>query len=234
MATVLALVLLCAMGRPSLASAGPQAGGRDASIEPRPVILATRDGGTVHGDLYGSGRRGLVLAHGGRLTKGSWAKQVPELLGAGFRVLAIDFRGFGESRAGEPADPAHHFDVLAAVHYLRKEGATTVAVVGGSFGGVAAAAAAVAEPGSIDRLVLLGATPEPPDEKLVTRKLYIATRDDANAAGLRLPGLQTHFAKAPEPKELIVLPGSAHAQFMFDSDLAPRVMREILRFLTAP
>jgi hypothetical protein len=31
-----------------------------------------------------------------------------------------------------------------------------------------------------------------------------------------------------------VLPGSAHAQFMFDSDLAPRVMREILRFLTAP
>jgi len=132
------------------------------------------------------------------------------------------------------SEPAHHLDVLAAVHYLRKEGATTVAVIGGSFGGVAAAAAAVDEPGSIDRLVLLGATPAPPAEKLVTRKLYIATRDDASAAGLRLPGLQAHVATAPEPKELIVLPGAAHAQFMFDSDLAPRVMREILRFLAAP
>jgi pimeloyl-ACP methyl ester carboxylesterase len=234
MTTGLAFVLLCAVGLPSLAPAGPQAGGSNSSIEPRPVRLTTRDGGTVHGDLYGSGIRGLVLAHGGRLTKESWAKQVPELLGAGFRVLAVDFRGFGESRAGAAAEPAHHYDVLAAVHYLRKEGATTVAVIGGSFGGVAAAAAAVAEPGSIDRLVLLGATPEPPDEALVTRKLYITTRDDANAAGLRLPGLQTHFAKAPEPKELIVLPGSAHAQFMFDSDLASHVMREILRFLAAP
>jgi alpha/beta superfamily hydrolase len=229
-----ALVLLCAMGFAYLAPTGPQAGVRSSSGEPRPVRLTTRDGGAVHGDLYGSGPRGLVLAHGGRFTRGSWAKQVPEMLGAGYRVLAIDFRGFGESRAEVRAEPAHHFDVLAAVHYLRKEGATTVAVIGASFGGVAAAAAAVEEPGSIDRLVLLGATPEPPDEKLVTRKLYIATRDDANAAGLRLPGLQAHFARAPEPKELIVLPGSAHGQFMFDSDLAPRVMREILRFLAAP
>jgi pimeloyl-ACP methyl ester carboxylesterase len=159
---------------------------------------------------------------------------VPELLEAGFRLLAIDFRGFGESPVDAAGDRAHHLDVLAAVHYLRKEGATTVAVVGASFGGAAAASAAVEEPGAIDRLVLLGATPDPPDEKLVTRKLYIATRDDANAAGPRLPGLQAHFAKAPEPKELVVLPGSAHAQFMFASDPAPRVMREILRFLTAP
>lgn len=231
---MLAFALLCAMGLPYLVPAGPQASDTRSLLKPLPVRLTTRDAGIVNGDLYGSGTRGLVLAHGGRFTKGSWAKQVPELLDAGFRVLAIDFRGFGESRAEAKAEPAHHLDVLAAVHYLRKEGATAVAVIGGSFGGVAAAAAAVEEPRSIDRLVLLGATPEPPDEKLVTRKLYIATRDDANSAGLRLPGLQAHFAKAPEPKQLIVLPGSAHAQFMFDSDLGPTVMREVLRFLTAP
>ena len=103
-----AVVLLCALGLPYLAPAGLQAGDRSSSIEPSPVRLRTRDGGTVHGDLYGSGTRGLVLAHGGRFTKGSWAKQVPELLGAGFRVLAIDFRGFGESRADAQAQPAHH------------------------------------------------------------------------------------------------------------------------------
>ena len=66
------------------------------------------------------------------------------------------------------------------------------------------------------------------------RKLYIATRDDASGDGPRLPGLQAHFAAAPEPKEFVLLEGSAHAQFMFQSDQADRVMREILRFLALP
>jgi pimeloyl-ACP methyl ester carboxylesterase len=94
---MLAFVVLCSIGLPYLAATGGQAGGR-SSREPRPVRLTTRDGGIVHGALYGSGTRGLDVAHGGRFTKESWAKQVPDLLGAGFHVMAIDFRGFGESR----------------------------------------------------------------------------------------------------------------------------------------
>jgi hypothetical protein len=35
------------------------------------------------------------------------------------------------------------------------------------------------------------------------------------------------------PKELMVPDGSAHAQFLFTSDQAERVMKEILRFLSA-
>ena len=56
-----------------------------------------------------------------------------------------------------------------------------------------------------------------------------------SGSGPRLPGLQAHFDAAPQPKELILLDGDAHAQFMFDTDQAARVMQEILRFLaTAP
>jgi len=33
---------------------------------------------------------------------------------------------------------------------------------------------------------------------------------------------------------LIVLDGSAHAQFLFQSDQKARVMQEIVRFLSAP
>jgi hypothetical protein len=40
--------------------------------------------------------------------------------------------------------------------------------------------------------------------------------------------------QTPEPKELIVLEGSAHAQFIFATDQGERLMREILRFLSAP
>src|SRR5438105_713408 len=51
------------------------------------VSFATSDGWTIHGDLYGTGDRGLVLAHGGRFEKGSWAKQAPVFAAKGFRVL---------------------------------------------------------------------------------------------------------------------------------------------------
>jgi hypothetical protein len=36
------------------------------------------------------------------------------------------------------------------------------------------------------------------------------------------------------PKELIILAGSAHADFLFQTDQGERVMREILGFLSAP
>jgi dienelactone hydrolase len=204
---------------------------------PAPVRLATEDGGLIHGDVYGSGPRGVILLHGGRFNKGSWEKQARELAAAGFRVLAIDFRGYGDSTGPGQSDiftAPLHLDVLAGVQHLRATGATSVAAIGGSMGGSVAAAAAIAEPGAIDRLVLLGSTPDAPPEKLVVRKLYIATRDDTSGDGPRLPGLQAHFAAAPEPKTLILLEGSAHAQFMFQTELAERVMREILHFLAAP
>jgi hypothetical protein len=57
--------------------------------------------------------------------------------------------------------------------------------------------------------------------------------DDASGDGPRLPGIREQFEKAPKPKDLIILEGSAHAQFLFQTDQADRVMREILRFLSA-
>jgi hypothetical protein len=59
-------------------------------------------------------------------------------------------------------------------------------------------------------------------------------RDDANADGPRLPTIRAQYARAGDPKELIVVDGSAHAQLLFDTDQGERVMREILRFLRAP
>jgi pimeloyl-ACP methyl ester carboxylesterase len=212
-----------------------------AAPTPKAVTFQTDDGWTIHADDYGTSDRAVVLVHGGRFTKASWKPQVPDFLAAGFRVLAIDMRGFGMSQDG-PAQTRGHFgsphDVLAAVRYLKASGAKTVSLVGGSMGGAQAAdAAAQARPGEVGRVVLLGASANEPPQKLTFRKLYITTRDDrsGDAPGTpRLPRIQAQFDAAPEPKQLIVLEGSAHAQFMFDTDLRERVMREILRFLTAP
>ena len=202
------------------------------------ISFPAEDGGRVCADLYGPGTHAVVLAHGGRFNKESWRVQANALVSAGFRVLAIDFRGFGCSTGPGQADfdnAPFEKDVLAAVRYLKTHGAKAVSVVGGSFGGAAAGDASIkSAPGEIDRIVFLGAAPNLPAEKLKSRALFIVARDDANDAGLRLPGIRAQYEKAPGPKELIVLDGSAHAQFLFQTDQRARVMQEILRFLSMP
>ena len=202
------------------------------------ISFPTADGGRIYADLYGKGTRGVVLAHGGRFHKESWRDQAHALVSAGFRVVAIDFRGFGRSRGPGQADfdnAPFENDVLAAVHYLKARGVKTVSVVGGSFGGGAAGDASIkGAPGEIDRIVFLGAAPNQSADKLQSRALFIVARDDANGAGPRLPGIRAQYEKAPQPKELIVLDGSAHAQFLFQTEQGDRMMREILRFLSMP
>jgi pimeloyl-ACP methyl ester carboxylesterase len=201
------------------------------------VSFPAQDGGVVYGDLYGKGDRGVVLAHGGRFNKESWAKQARALEAEGFRVLAFDFRGYGQSKGpgGEsPMTAPLHLDVLAAVRYLKRAGSRSVSAVGGSLGGGAAAAAVIAAPGEIKKLVLLGATPYGEVEKMKTSTLCLMARDDTSGDGPRLPGLIKQYQRMPEPKQLIVLEGSAHAQFLFETDQAERVMREIVRFLKTP
>jgi pimeloyl-ACP methyl ester carboxylesterase len=202
------------------------------------ISFLAEDGGRVCADLYGQGNRAVVLAHGGRFSKESWRVQANALVSEGFRVLAIDFRGFGCSTGPGQADfdnAPFENDVLAAVRYLKAHGAKAVSVVGGSFGGAAAGDASIkTAPGEIDRIVFLGAAPNLPAQELKSRALFIVARGDANDVGLRLPGIRTQYEKTPGLKELIVLDGSAHAQFLFQTDQSARVMHEILRFLSAP
>lgn len=201
------------------------------------VSFATDDGGTIYADLYGKSDRAVVLVHGGQFNKESWRKQAGILVASGFRVLAIDLRGYGKSKGpgdSAPMDAPLHKDVLAAVRYMRSAGAKTVSIVGASMGGGAAGAASIAsQPGEIDLIVFLGASPDGPADKLKCATLFIVARGDANEDGPRLPGIRAQYEKAPQPKELMIVEGSAHAQFLFQTDQAERVMSAILRFLAA-
>ena len=208
-----------------------------AAAAQKTVSFPTEDGGIVFADEYGAGEKGVILAHGGQFSKGSWAKQAQMLKDAGFHVLAIDFRGYGKSHGpgdSDPMDAPLHFDVLAAVHHLRQNRAKSVSVIGGSMGGGAAGDASIrSKPGEIDRLVLLGAAPNDRADRLKSAILYIVARDDASDDGPRLPKIREQYERSPQPKKLIVLNGSAHAQWLFQTDQSERVMREILSFLSA-
>ena len=199
---------------------------------PKEVSFPTQDGGVVYADLYGAGNRGVVLAHGMKFDKASWKEQATQLANAGFLVAAIDFRGYGKSHGGpksqSPRDEMY-LDVLAAVDYLRGHGAQTVAVIGASMGGGAAANAVVkGSTGSIDRLILLAPVPIQNPERITGPKLFATAQGDPIT-----PQVKEQYQKAPEPKELLLLDGVAHAQFLFTTDQNERLMKEILRFLSA-
>ena len=201
------------------------------------VTFSTEDGATIAALQYGSGEHAVLLVHGGRFTKESWAKQVPDFRSAGYAVLAIDLRGFGQSHGPGEKDPSTEqqaIDVLAAVRYLHGHGAKTVSIVGGSMGGSAAGDASItSRPGEIDRIVMLGAAPNLPADKLKSPALFLLARDDTSGDGPRLPGIRAQYEKAPQPKKLIIVEGSAHAQYLFQTEQADRVMREILRWLSS-
>ena len=206
------------------------------SAAPELVSFATQDGGLIYANLYGTGKRAVVLAHGATFNKESWEKQAQVLAKAGFRVLAIDFRGYGNSRGPKQAKrfaAPLYLDVLAAVRYMRKAGAESVAVIGGSMGGVAAGlASAEAKPGEIDRIVFLGSDGGSKPGKIQGRELFIVARDDPGPGGQpRLVTIRDHYQKAAEPKQLVILDGAAHAQHIFATKQGERAMGEILRFL---
>ena len=184
----------------------------------------------VRGDLYGTGTR--------RFDEKSWRKQAEVFADSGFLVFALHFRGDRRNPDGTPsaegstADNAT--DVLAAATHLRKLGATSVYAVGASLGGDAVGEANIRFSAAITRMVFLGTAGSDEPEKLIGRKLFIVARDDANLDGPRLPGITKSYERASEPKKLVILEGSAHAQFLFLTDQGPRLLNEILRFLTAP
>ncbi len=197
------------------------------------VAFVAVDSAMVYADLYGKGKYGVVLAHGGRFNKESWSQPAQALAAAGYRVLALDFRGYGASRGPGQDDPLSaplHLDVLAAVRFLKMEGAQRVAVIGGSMGGGAAANAA--QTGEVDGLVLLAPMAVAHPERMRGRKLFITAANDTTASGKpRLIKIREQFEQAPEPKEWMVVPGYAHAQALLASAEGERVLQEILRFL---
>lgn len=198
----------------------------------------------IQADLYegaeiNGGSRGIVLAHGGPFDRTSWRKQAQALANQGFVVLAVSFRGDGKNPDGSPgafgSTPDNATDVLAAVAYLHDRGIKRVSAIGGSMGGDAVGEAdARSAPGEIDRIVLLGSSGGDFPEKLKGRKLFLVAREDSSGDGLRLPEITRHYEKASDPKKLIIVDGSAHAQALFDTEQGPRVMEEILQFVSAP
>ena len=95
----------------------------------------------------------MLLIHGIGHSISAWNHQIPALVDAGFRALAIDTPGFGRSEAA----PDHWGETEVADHlaaFLDAVGVAETAVVGHSLGGAYATLLTLYRPGMVRRLVL--------------------------------------------------------------------------------
>jgi pimeloyl-ACP methyl ester carboxylesterase len=100
----------------------------------------------------------VILLHGGGQTRHSWGHAQDELISAGYRVVAYDARGHGESdwmHDGNYALNAQVEDVVAVVRALGGK----PALVGASMGGVNSLIACGKHPDLASALILVDVTP---------------------------------------------------------------------------
>ncbi len=117
---------------------------------------------TINCASEGSGPSVLLL-HGHPQTHVVWRKVAPRLLAAGYRVIAPDLRGYGDSDKPD-SDPSHlpyskrvmAADQIALMEHL---GCETFSVVGHDRGGRVAHRLALDFPDAVERLVVLDIAP---------------------------------------------------------------------------
>jgi 2-succinyl-6-hydroxy-2,4-cyclohexadiene-1-carboxylate synthase len=121
----------------------------------------------------------LVLLHGFTQTRQSWRRTVAAL-GGRYRALAPDLPGHGQAAERRPAS----FSACAA--YVRALAGERCVLAGYSMGGRIALHTALAVPGLVDRLVLIGASPglADPAEREARRRADEALAERIEAVGV--------------------------------------------------
>lgn len=235
-----ALLTACSTSNPPAAPspAGPVAG-RDTCGDlvsgGKPVHFGSEIGSDLYGQVFGSGKTGVVIAHmnGGDVCQGTpYAK---ELAQAGYRTMVFDFANFGVSTG---TGASQRQQVVSAAAALRADGASSIVLLGGSMGATASLAAAP------------DVTP-PPAAVVALSPPLVFNSDNASdgAAKLTMPvfyaagGLELSYpeiikqldATTPKgvPHEAVVGEGSSsHGLYLVDPAVgAPAVRSALLSFL---
>lgn len=191
------------------------------------ISFTTSDDATIYANYYPSGEHAVILAHGAIFNKESWEKLAQELTANGISVLAIDFRGYGQSTTGKKSN-GKYLDILGAINFLQKQSKIKeISIIGASMGGGAAAKASThSKTGDIKKLILLSPMPISKPEQLKGDILYIVSKKEAIAQTIK-----AQFDKTPKPKRLVEIEGSAHAQHIFKTNQAKSLTAIIIDFL---
>ena len=178
----------------------------------------------------------MVLAHQNGANLCQWLPYGQLLAAKGYRVLALDFVGFGSSTQ---AKHSYVEDLTTAVTYLREKGATKVVLVGASMGGTMSLAAAAAIKPAVDGVVALsspstfdGVNVIPMVSRLTVSALFIAGEmDPVYAASIK----QMSAAAPAKGNTLLIVPSYEHGVRLVPDGVTggPEVRTAVETFLAA-
>ncbi|KQT57591.1 MULTISPECIES: alpha/beta fold hydrolase [unclassified Aureimonas] len=163
--------------------------------EPVAVSYRGADGNRIAGVRFGDGGAPVLLLHGAGQTRYAWTRTGGALASVGFRAIALDQRGHGES--DWVADGAYAFedfgrDALAICRAIRDESGEPPILVGASLGGIAGLIASHATESEILKaLVLVDVTPSLALAGLLRIRAFMAEH------------LETGFASLEEAAEAV-------------------------------
>jgi dienelactone hydrolase len=215
--------------------------GASAETQKKDVDIKAPDGIVLKGTYFSPGRTGpaMLLLHQCNMDRHAWDALALDLSRAGFHVLTIDYRGFGESGGEHITDPAQRRpimaqkwpgDVDAAYAYLltQKGVDRTRIAAGGASCGVTQSSDLATRHHEIKALMLLSGTASEAARGYLaaTPALPVfgaAAEGDANAA----KGIKEAVDASKNPRSTLkIYPGSEHGVPMFakNPDLEPLIV----------
>jgi dienelactone hydrolase len=214
-----------------------EACGDAAGLTARSFWQQTGDGVRLYMIEAGSGETAAVLAHGVRSDLCDTLEFAKRLVAAGYRIVALDFRGNGRSESPSRNPLALGKDLAAAVAYARRTGAERVFLIGSSMGG----AAIVQNTSALrveGRISLSGTRLWPgfginnPAGVAQIRApfLYVGSRDDGRAPRKEALGIFRRVRAFD--KRIVFYPASYHGwQLVEDSPFASKARTLVLRWI---
>jgi pimeloyl-ACP methyl ester carboxylesterase len=180
------------------------------------LALRASDGARVVGVLLGPvrARRGVVIAHESRGGLCNWLPYGRRLSREGYRVLALDLRGYGSSPTPRTNQFRYDLDIAAGVRELRRRGVQRVGLIGGSMGATAVLVAAARIAPAVDVVIAAsgptsfrGLDAIPAVRSMQAPVLFIAASDDLDFADA---ARALHAESASPRKQLEIVSGASH------------------------
>ena len=212
-----------------------------ADVQKKDVDLKAADGTNLKASYFSPGHPGpaMILLHQCNMDRHAWDGLAKDLAEAGFHVLTLDFRGFGESRGGRPTDAAERraviqekwpADVDSAYAYLTSQKGVDKAhlAAGGASCGVTQASDLATRHHEIKALMLLSGSASDAAKSYLaaTPALPVfgaASEGDTNAA----KGIKEAVGASKNPHSTLKLySGTEHGVPMFakNAELEPMIV----------
>ena len=218
----------------AFAPGNPTAAPLDDILASHTVIFDTKDGATITGELYGTGKTAVIFSVMGNCKPG-WREFAQLTAAQGYMALTYQWRGCKVNSVDEALIQKFLEDTRAAITFAREQGAEKIILVGASLGGCASAKLAVESQAS--GIVVLASPPSIPqwgfeiesaDLNTDIPKLFITAENDNTVPADATRAL---YDLAVEPREWQTYPGSAHGTDLFEGESSAELQQRILGFI---